>query len=174
MARQVTIKAFEAWIADEANVEAVLDHVAGGKTLQKTALAVKQPYTCLHGYFHRTPEAQARYEAARKAWADAVMDEAMRIADGAKPTPGDVQKAKLQVETRFNQAKAYHRERWGERVQVDRGLEAPADEKLLGFASELLKLVKRSEPRVIEVSAPGRAEDDFSSSLPSLPAPAAK
>ncbi len=150
MARKVTIKAFQEWIAVEGNEARVLDLIAGGKTLQKSAIAVKQPYTCLHEHFHSTPERRARYDVARKAWADAKMDEAMELADGVPADKDSVAKARLQVDTRTSQAKAYHRERWGERLQVDRPPEIPGDHALLGFASELLKLVKAPEPRVID------------------------
>ena len=169
MARKVTIEKFRAWIADEANVEVVLETIAGGLTLQKTAVALKQPYTCLHAYFHETPEREARYLAARKSWADRMQDEALEIADTVPADKDEVAKAKLRVEVRDLQAKAYHRERWGERLQVDAGSQAPADEKLLGFASELLKLVKQRETRVIEIE-PGQVSAEPPSVA--LPAPA--
>lgn len=142
MARQVTIKAFEAWIAEEANVEDVLERIAGGLTLQKAAVALKKPYTCLHQFFHSTPERQARYEAARRAWADAKQDEALELADGVKPDRDAVAKAKLQVEVRQNQAAAYHRERWGERIQVEKSVKLGVDQALLGRADELLRLAE--------------------------------
>lgn len=140
MARKVTIAKFAEWIAEQEHEEEVLDLVAGGLTLQKAALVVKQPYTCLHGYFHDGGERQARYEGARKAWADAVMDEALRISDGVKPNRDAVAKAKLQVETRLSQARAYHRERWGERLQVEKSVAIGIDQELLGRADELLRL----------------------------------
>jgi hypothetical protein len=79
VARQVTVKAFQAWIADEANVADVLDRIGGGLTLQKTAVAMKQPYTCLHEYFHSTPEREARYDWLRGRRGLTQMDEAMEI-----------------------------------------------------------------------------------------------
>lgn len=161
MARQVTKKAFAVWIGDEANVALVLERIAGGLTLQKAAVSVKQPYTCLHEFFHRSPESQARYEAARKAWADAVMDEAMQIADGVAPDRDHVAKAKLRVETRANQAKAWHRDRWGDKVQVEKDVKVTVDAALLGSAGDLL--AKISGPgQVIDVEPPPVA----------LPAPA--
>jgi predicted nucleic acid-binding Zn-ribbon protein len=149
VARQVTVKAFQAWIADEANVADVLDRIGGGLTLQKTAVAMKQPYTCLHEYFHSTPEREARYLAARKAWADSQMDEAMEIADGVVADKDEVAKAKLRVEVRHVASKAYHRERWGDRVQVEKSVSVTADEALLGAAADLLRLVRR--PRQVVV-----------------------
>jgi hypothetical protein len=158
MARQVTIKAFEEWIKDEANVELVLESVAGGLTLQKAALAVKKPYTCLHQYFHSSPEKLARYDAARKAWADSKMDEALEIADDVKADQAEVAKAKLRVEVRQNQAKAYNRERWGERLQVDKNVSVSADAALIGTVAQLL-LSGKKRPAVTVENAPGQASD---------------
>jgi hypothetical protein len=81
MVRKVTQAKFEAWIAEGTNEEEFLASIAGGLTLQKAALKVKQPFNCLHAFFHATPERQAKYDAARKAWADGQMDEAHEIAD---------------------------------------------------------------------------------------------
>lgn len=113
MARKTTIRAFEEWAADPANVEGVLELIADGLTLQKAAVEVEKPYTCLHALFE-TDVWKPKYLAARKAWADWQQDEAMQIADEVKADKDEVAKAKLRVETRQNQARAYHRERWGE------------------------------------------------------------
>jgi hypothetical protein len=147
MARKVTIKAFEAWISDEENVIRVLESIAGGLTLQKTAVAMKQPFTCFYDYFHSTPEREARYLAARKAWVAAKKDEAVEIADSVAPDRDHVAKAKLQIEVIDNQAKAYDRDRWGDRVQVEKSVSVRADEALIGLAGDLLRLVRR--PRVV-------------------------
>lgn len=149
MARKVTIAAFEKWIAEESNVALVLERIAGGLTLRNASVSVKQPFTCLHAYFHGTPERQSRYDAARKAWADAQMDEAMEIADGVAPDRDAVAKAKLQVETRANQARAYHRERWGEKLQVEKSV-VVVDSNLLSDMGELLRLTSTKTERVIE------------------------
>lgn len=153
MARQVTRRAFAQWIEDEANVSLVLERVAGGLTLQKAAVSVKQPYTCLHEYFHGTPENEARYLAARKAWADAKQDEALELADGVEADRDAVAKAKLQVEVRHNQAKAYHRDRWGDRVQVEKSVTVGVDAALLGRADELLRLAEEKVIAGAEVEA---------------------
>ena len=154
MARKTTIKAFEGWIADVANEARVLELVAGGLTLQKTSVAVKQPYTCLHRHFHSTGELEARYLAARKSFADGKMDENHAIADGVKPDRDHVAKAKLRVEVNTAAAKAYHRERWGEKVQVEKSVVVSADAALVGFARELLA---KRRPLVLENEiAPGR------------------
>lgn len=161
MARKVTIAAFERWVAEEGNEERVLTLIAGGKTLRVASLAVKQPYTCLHAYFHGTPERLALYETARKSWADLKQDEAMEIADGVKANLHEVAKAKLQVEVRETQAKAFYRERWGETLTVKKDVTIGVDQALLGKAVDLLLLPEK----VVEgVELAGEA------STPALPA----
>jgi hypothetical protein len=140
VARRATIEAFERWIADSANVEALLDLVADGATLRNAAFALKQPYTCVHAYLHSTPELVARYEAARKSWADVKMDEALDIADAVPADKDEVAKAKLQVETRQVQAKAYYSGRWGERIKVEKSVTVGVDTALLSSVDELLRL----------------------------------
>ena len=166
MVRKVTAEKFELWVANEENVLAVLDLISGGKTLQKAALEVKQPYTCLHEYFHRTPENLARYEGARKAWADAVMDEAMRIADGVAPDRDAVAKAKLRVEVRQNQAKAYHRDRWGDRVHVEKSITVSADAALLGRASDLLRIATEKVVGGVELAGDREALPELAARPP--------
>lgn len=164
MARKVTIAAFERWIEDEANVARVLEMISGGMTLRNAAMTVKQPYTCLHPWFHSTEERRARYDGARKAWADFVQDESMALVDGVKPERGAVAKAKLQAETRQNQAAAYAPERWSQRVQVDRNVTVGVDAALIGTVGELLKLsAAKRMPAVVDVEP-----------VEALPAPVAK
>ena len=150
MARQTSIDAFPLWIALEENAQSVLDMVASGSTLQKVSAQTKKPYRCLHEFFHR-PENLPRYEAARKAWADSKMDEAIEIADTVPADRDEVAKAKLRVDTRTNQAKAYHRERWGERLQVEKNVTLTADPGLIGSASELLRIAtEKRKPVVVD------------------------
>lgn len=150
MARRVTIKAFEGWIAAAENEAAVLELIAGGLTLQKVSTKLKQPYVCLHEHFHGTPERLALYEKARKAWADSKMDEALELADGVREDRDAVAKVKLQVETRHNQAKAYHRERWGERLQVEKSVSVTVD---AGPATRFLREMQAKELEVQSVPA---------------------
>lgn len=168
MARKLTVRAFEKWAEDEANVSDVLMRVADGLTLQKAAVAVKQPYTCLHGFFHSTPELEGRYLAARRAWADRKQDEALEIADAVKPDRDHVAKAKLQVETYHNQAKAYHRERWGETLRVEKTVTHEVDAGLVGTIGDLLRVAKR--PAVTIENEPGQVDADSPQSS-MLPAP---
>lgn len=138
--------------------------------MQKASVAVKQPYTCLHPFFHSTPELQGRYEAARKAWADGQMDEAVEIADAVGADKDEVAKAKLRCDVRYNQAKAYNRERWGDKLHVERDVTLTVDAGLVGLANELL-LEKRA-PLVLE-NVPGSGGAlEVAPAEGALPAPA--
>ena len=176
MARKSTVLAFQEWVKDEANVARVLELIAGGLTLQKAVGVVKQPYTCLHPYFHSTPELEARYVAARKAWADAKQDEAMVIADEVKADKNEVAKAKLRVDVRQAQAKAYYPDRWAERVKVEKDVSVTVDAGLIGTVGELLKIsAAKRLPVTIDQDAqgePGQVVTESPSAA--LPAPAAK
>ncbi len=157
MARKVTQQRFEEWVRDEAHVVDVLERIAGGLTLQKASLAVKQPYTCLHAYFHSTPELLARYDSARKSWADRKIDENHEIADGVVPDRDHVAKAKLRIDVNTFAAKAYNRDRFGETLTVKKDVTIGVDAVLLGRAGELLALA--SEKVVAEVPALPEALD---------------
>lgn len=169
MARQVTVRAFEEWIKDAANVERVLELIAGGKTLQKAALAVKQPYTCLHPFFHDGAEMEKKYGAARKAWVDFKNDELVAKVEAVKPDRDHVAKLKLESDVIANQSKAYHRERWGERLQVEKNVNVSADAALIGTVAQLL-LSGRKRPGVT-IDAPGQVSDAEPPAA-RLPAPA--
>jgi hypothetical protein len=168
MARKITIKAFEAWIADEANVVDVLERLAEVH-LHKVAVAVKQPYTCLYAYFDSTPELQARYEAACRARVSRRADEASDIADDCPPDRDHVAKAKLQIDVRHHHAKSYNPERWGDRLQIDKKISVDADPLLLGKAADLLNRLTARTEKVIEG---GEVVGEVSPALPAARPPA--
>ena len=156
MVRKVTQAKFAEWAKDEANVRGVLELVATGTTLHKAAVVVKQPYMCLYPLFHNGGAFEEDYKVARRAWADARKDMAIAIAEDVKADRDHVAKAKLQIDTIDNQAKAYHRERWGERVQVEQTLNVGVDVGLVGTMGELLlkrKPALEDKGRVIEAEA---------------------
>lgn len=162
MPRKITEKAFEVWVEDAGNVEHVLELIAGsggkkGLTLQQASLAVKQPFNCLHKYFHSTPERLKSYEEARRAWADSKMDEAIELVDDVSEDKDAVAKVKLQCEVRHNQAKAYHRDRWGDRLQVEKTVKHEVDAGLVGTIGDLLKFGKRA-PVTLEHEVPALPE----------------
>lgn len=134
--------------------------------MQKVSVALKQPYRCLYEFFHATEEMRGKYEGARKAWADGRMDEALEIADSVAPDKDEVARARLRVDVRANQAKAYHRDRWGDRVQVEKSVSVTVDQALLGTAGELLRLAQRKTEKLIE----GAELVGEGSPPPSLPA----
>lgn len=144
MPRQKTVRAFEEWVTDAANIDEVLRRVMGGTKLSKLCAEIKRPYTLLYPYLHSTPELKARYEAALAGRADDLMHETLEIADSVRGTAeaAEVSAAKLAVETRQKLAAGWNRDRYGETLRVERPAETPSDAGLLGFASELLKLVK--------------------------------
>lgn len=154
MVRKVTQAKFESWIAEGTNEEDFLASIAGGLTLQKASLRVKQPFNCLHAHFHATPERQAKYDAARKAWADGQMDEAHEIADEVVADRDEVAKAKLRIETRLSQAKAYNRERWGERLQVEKSVNISVDAApATRFLREQMARLEAKDVEIVEVPA---------------------
>jgi hypothetical protein len=154
MARKITIKAFEAWIADEANVVDVLERLAEVH-LHKVAVAVKQPYTCLY--------AACRARVSRRA------DEASDIADDCPPDRDHVAKAKLQIDVRHHHAKSYNPERWGDRLQIDKKISVDADPLLLGKAADLLNRLTARTEKVIEG---GEVVGEVSPALPAARPPA--
>lgn len=121
MPKLKTIRRFGEWAKDDANLEELLKLIASGTQLQKACLEVKQPYTLVFPLLHSSPELQARYEAALAARAEALVHEALEIADDAKGAtePVAVAAAKLRVETRHRTATWWNRERYGE--AKDRG-----------------------------------------------------
>ena len=176
MARKTTVKAFESWVADEGNVEAVLEHIRGGLTLQQASIMVKQPFTCLHTYFHSTPERETQYLTARKSWVDLKNDQLLEKVEQVPADRDHVAKLKLESEVLATQSKSYYRDRWGERIQVEKNVNVQADAALIGTISQLLLSAKKRSPVTID-SAPGQVADasrDIGAEPPSvrLPAPA--
>ena len=59
-------------------------------------------------------------------------------------------KAKLQIEVRGSLAAHWDRERYGERIQVDKSVSVTVDAGLLGTAADLLRVASTREEQVIE------------------------
>ena len=146
MVRKVTARAFEEWIADDANERSVLEALTRGP-LHTVAKQFGKPYTCLFEYFHSTPEREGRYTAAKKAWIEMRKGELVHKID-ALPADRE-QVARLELESKIidNQAKAYHRERWGERVQVEKTVSVTVD---AGPATRLLRDMQRAAALEVE------------------------
>ena len=96
----------------------------------------------------------AAYDGALKAKSEVMAHETIDIADASED-------AKLQVDTRLKVAGKWHRDRYGERVQVDKSVTVGVDAGLVGFAGALLarlgrreeKLVAQEEPEAVLVEA---------------------
>lgn len=172
MPRQKTVRAFEEWVQDEANVEEVLRRVMAGTKLSKLCAEIKRPYTLLYPFLHSTPELKARYEAALAGRADDLMHETLEIADGVKGAeePAVVSAAKLRIETRQKIASGWNRERYGDTLRVEKTVTHTVDAGLVGTIGDLLKVGRRT-PVTIE-NTPEQADPGHSSSPAPLLAPA--
>ncbi len=157
--RTKTAQAFAEWINDEENVAEVLERIAGGLTLQKASVALKQPYTCLHGYFHSSPELTARYEGARKAWVDFKNDVLLEKVEGVAPDRDQVAKLKLEADVISNQSKAYHRDRWGEKLRVEKTVDVVVD---AGPATRLLREMRALEEKEAVPMLPHQVHENTS------------
>lgn len=165
MPRQKTIKRFEQWKEEAANIEEffrLIEGVGIAKPLRfrDACVALKVPYTLMHAHMKASPDLKARYDAVRAANADQFAHEAVAIADGAdEESKAGVMKAKLQVDTRLALASKWDRGDYGETLRVEKSLTVGVDAALLGTASELLRLVAGGRPmKVIEGEAVLAAE----------------
>ncbi len=150
MVRKVTAQRFEEWKAEPANVDAffrLLEGVGIEKPMRfrDACFAIPVPYTLMHGFVHRDPVLKARYDAVLAAKADALAHESLAIADEVVPDRDHVAKAKLQVETRHALIGKWDRDRYGEKIQVDRNVNVTVDAGLLGRAADLLRLASTKE-----------------------------
>lgn len=119
MAKKKTIAAFGEWVKDPANVDDVLRRVLEGAKVEKIALAIKQPYTLLWPHLHSTPELKARFDAARKGRADALVEKALTVVDAVPAVKEAVAKAKLQADTYLGVAAKWDRDRYGDKQEVN-------------------------------------------------------
>jgi hypothetical protein len=125
------------------------------KTLREVAKAWRVPYGRLAQWIVEDGERTAQYEAALRIVADELALEAVAIADDRDP---DVGRDKLRVDTRLKLASKLYRDRYGEKVKVEHQGAPAADAGLITAASELLRLVVKREPRVVEAEVVKVAE----------------
>lgn len=156
MALKRTEEAFAMWVEMPGNVDGffrVMEEVEGTAKMafRNACMEVRVPYTLMYRYVHEDVELKARYDSFLAAKADLLVQEALEdVGEAVDKDSAAVAKVKSDVKLRV--AEKWDRERYGERVQIDRAPEAPGgDAALLGFASELLRLVRKEEPRVVEV-----------------------
>lgn len=149
---------FEAVKADPNTPDEVFARIAKGDTLRKIARAWRVPsaafsewYMLAHG---------DRYEAARVARAEDLIDEALETA--VKDLDKDeVPAAKLRAELLMKVASKYDRDRYGESIKVTRGVQVSVDAGLIGFASQLLDRIRPV----------GRMIEGETLTIPDIPAP---
>lgn len=96
-----------------------------------------------------------RYEAALACRAEALVHESIEIADSVRGSeqPATVGAAKLAVETRHKMASWWDRERYGERLQIEKTVQVGVDAGLLGTVADLLKAPAREERLIEQVPA---------------------
>jgi hypothetical protein len=160
MAKLKTIRRFEEWVKDPANVEGffrLMEGTDGGEALRfrDACMAQKVPYTLMHAHMNATPELRARYDAVLSALADQAMHESVVIADEVEgeENAAVVSAAKLRAEIRHKVAAKWDQERYGEKSGPDSGARSAAvDVALLGTATELLRIAReRRQARVVAV-----------------------
>lgn len=177
MPRQKTIKRFEQWKEDGANIDAffrLIEGVGVAKPLRfrDACVALKVPYTLMHAHMKASPDLKARYDAVRAANADQFAHEAVVIADGAdEESKAGVMKAKLRVDTRLALASKWDRGDYGETLRVEKTVTYGVDAGLVGTIGDLLRVAKR-EPVTLENEL-GQADAETPLSAV-LPAPMAR
>ena len=156
MVRKVTIARFEEWKAQAANVEGFFRLLEGTEAerpmrFRDACFALKVPYTLMHTFVHDGADLQRRYERVLEALADRMAHERLEIADKVAPDRDHVAKAKLQCEVRESLESKWFRERYGERIQIEKNVSVSVDAGLLGTAAELLRVASMApEGRVLE------------------------
>lgn len=151
MARKRTMQLFEEWSRHPENIEAFWARLEADEklTFRDACYSGRIPYMAMYRLVHDTPAILERYQGILKARAHQAIEQTVAIADEVKPEKDEVAKAKLQVETRQAAASYWDRERYGQRVQVDKSVSVHVDAGLVGLAGDLLKLASTRE-KVVE------------------------
>lgn len=141
-------------------MDVIVQRLTDGETLKEISRAWQIPYGRLAQWIVEDTDRTAKYEAALRIWADALAQEAIAIADEQKEAekPGggtydpEVGRDKLRIETRLKIASKWDRARYGDKVQMEHSSTPSPDAGLLTAAADLLKLVVKREPRVINAA----------------------
>lgn len=157
-----TRRFFDLWVEKPENIEQFFSEMelADGSARQAFVLAcraLKIPYTLMFAYVHSQPELKQRYDSFLAAMADRLATEALEDVDGAvcKDTAAA---AKVKADTKLRIAEKWDRERYGERITVDRNVNLTVDAALVGTAGDLLKSLAKRAPAVIENEVPALPE----------------
>jgi hypothetical protein len=102
-------------VADAGGTEPLLERVANGETVSKIAESMGVSRGMLSAFLNSDEHAVALQEARRRA-ATILVEEALDIADHARPL--EVQVAKLRTDVRLWAARAWDRNQFGEKQQV--------------------------------------------------------
>lgn len=159
MVRKKTIQRFEQWCDEPSNIDDLLTRIAEGGKLYQVCKDIEQPYTLVHPYLHSKPELKARYETARKQFADKIHDQKLELAEkalGAKE-PVEVMGAKLASEIYSAEARVWNPDQYAEKreaaVQVNFNLadvsrEIRELEGRLGIGAKVVEALPG--PKVVE------------------------
>lgn len=98
-------------------------------------------------WLRASDERWAAYDGALKGKSEVMAHETLVIADESED-------AKLRVDTRLKVAGKWHRDRYGERVQVEKSVTVGVDAGLIGFAGALLERLGRREEKVVAQEGP--------------------
>jgi hypothetical protein len=144
--------------------EDVFDRIACGESPSE----VVRGYCIRFAMFGRVLEEdlarKMEYEAALKIAADGYAFETLPILDAA--TPEDIAVAKARSDGRWKLASKMNRDRWGERVQVEKVVKVEVDAGLVGLAGALLDRLSAPRERVIATIAHAELEADAGEAVP--------
>lgn len=116
MVQKKTIARFEIWSHDAEAVDALLQRIADGVKLRDACMEVSMPYTLVYPFLNADPQLKARFESARAAVAESLMDDRLQLKDKALAAgeSHEVMGVKVAAEIMESTAKAWNRERYGE------------------------------------------------------------
>jgi hypothetical protein len=146
MAHKPTVKLFDLWRQEPANVEGffrLMEESGGAHRAMKfrdACVKVGVPYTLMYGLVRADPVLKARYEALRAANAELLVHAALDAAEGAEDKDSAAV-AKVQADTYLRVAASWDKEVYGEHVQVSKSVTVTVDAGLVGRAAELLEKV---------------------------------
>lgn len=151
MAQKRTAARFEQWKLEATNIEAFFDLMERAEKplrFRDACFSIGVPYTLMHAHMKATPEVKARYYAILAARSDELVHESLDDAEAAHDRDSAAV-AKVKFDAKRWVASKWDKELYGEQA-TDSAQGVPGDRALLSFASELLKLVKQPEPRVVD------------------------
>jgi hypothetical protein len=105
-------------VSEAGGLDGIIDRIANGETLTAVAGSIGVGRVLLSDWLHGDPERQGRLFRARQTAASALAEQSLKIADEVGPL--DVQKARLQVDTRRWLASRYDPATYGDqKAQVE-------------------------------------------------------